>query len=85
MGLLVTSHRPIALLPTLYATSIILEKATRIVAALVSSYEPKPSTDAGVEPAKMRILVEKHGGNMREVLMELYDENEHRLRCRQSV
>jgi len=60
-GLLVTCHRP-GLLPTLLTTSTTPELLSGIVEEILGTRLPEVSS-----------LFEKHDGNLREVLRELYD------------
>jgi len=66
IGLLLTSHRPTGL-PRLWATEATLDRAARVVAALVAG------TAFTVDRTDLARRLTRHHGNLREVLMELYD------------
>jgi hypothetical protein len=66
-GLLVTVHQPLRL-PMLWRTDCSPELACRIVARLVG-----PRDAAGINAAAIRECFAAHRGDMREVLMALYD------------
>lgn len=65
-GLFVTAHRPTGL-PRLLTTEATLDRATRIVEHLAAG------TALVIAPADLARRLERHHGNLREVLMELYD------------
>jgi energy-coupling factor transporter ATP-binding protein EcfA2 len=65
-GLLVTSHRRLRI-PTLFDADTTLETAERVVRQLAA-----PQT-VPLQPDQLAQLHQKHGGNLREVLFELYD------------
>lgn len=73
--LVVTSHRPTGL-PLHLPTSTSLRLLEAIVAAL-------PDHDGLIEPADLAEAFDRHGGNLRESLADLYDRFE--LRARQSL
>jgi hypothetical protein len=66
-GLLVTAHRPLLGLPLLYRTSTTPETAWRVVHYLLRE---EPSLLA---PAEVAARLARHGGDVRELLFELYD------------
>jgi hypothetical protein len=66
-GLLVTSHRSVGL-PRLWTTTTSVELAERIVRQLL-----RPYSDAAVSRAEIESAFARHQGNLREVLMDLYD------------
>ena len=65
-GLLVTTHRPLAL-PTLYHTSVSLELVQRLVGELVGGAESR------ITPDDVRQSFLRHQPNLREVFFALYD------------
>ncbi|GAB6167293.1 hypothetical protein JCM19992_32930 [Thermostilla marina] len=67
-GLFVTGHRPLGL-PVLYRTRPDREQARRIVAHLQQSHEA-PNL---IEPADVDAAFDRHGGNLREIMFDLYD------------
>ncbi|RMF93248.1 MAG: hypothetical protein D6741_13905 [Planctomycetota bacterium] len=67
-GLFVTCHRPLGL-PVLYRTRPDREQARRIVAHLQQSHEA-PSL---IEPADVDAAFDRHEGNLREIMFDLYD------------
>jgi hypothetical protein len=71
LGLVVTSHRSVAF-PDLFRTTTSLSLAREIVDQLAGQ-DPSPFTGAELEE---RFL--QHGGNLREVLFDLYDLYERR-------
>ncbi len=68
-GLLVTSHAPVGL-PTLLETRVTVAVAKSIVERLLTD------RDFSVDDAEIANLLEKHGGNLRDVLFDLYDRYE---------
>jgi hypothetical protein len=75
LGLVVTSHRSVAF-PDLFRTTTSLSLARKIVEQLAGQGS-SPFTGAGLEE---RFL--QHGGNLREVLFDLYDLYERRRKAR---
>jgi len=73
LGLVVTSHRSVAF-PDLFRTTASLPLAAEIVGALLAQ---ESSLLTGAEVSERFI---KHGGNMRELLFDLYDLYERRRR-----
>lgn len=73
-GLLVTAHTAVPL-PTLYATSMNLETAVRVIRHV----HPTWLEDAHRKSA-LASLLEKHHQNLREVMMDLYDAVEQQSR-----
>lgn len=73
-GLIVTAHRPVGL-PALYRTHIDLQTACRVVDVLKGDDNRDMLTDADVRRA-----LENDGGDMREILFDLYDVFEKRSR-----
>lgn len=69
MGLLVTSHAAVAL-PTLVTTCIDADKARAIMDAVL---QPCPTA---LDDRQLPDLLARHQGNMREILMDLYDQFE---------
>lgn len=67
-GLLVTSHRPVRGMPTLFVARPTVEMTAALVARLIPTDPIGPITPADVER-----LFNKHGGDVREVLFGLYD------------
>lgn len=70
-GLLVTSHAPVGL-PELCRTAVDLQLARRIVEQLICGYPPHVTGEDVAGP------FQRHAGNLREVLFELYDLYQHR-------
>ena len=66
MGLLVTAHESVGL-PHLYRTAVTPDLAGQIVGTLLGGREP-PFT-----PEEVSHCLSRHGGDLREVLFELYD------------
>jgi hypothetical protein len=66
LGLLVTTHES-AGLPEIYRTSTSAEMARRVVDRLLQG------ADIEIPAAVIDELYKKHGGNMREILFDLYD------------
>lgn len=66
LGLLITSHTPVAL-PLLYRTPT-TPRLTRAVVRQLAAAE-----DSGISDADIRTAHDRHSGNVREVLFELYD------------
>jgi hypothetical protein len=81
MGLLVTAHSPLGL-PTLCQTEVTVSKADQIVAELLGHHaswlnsRPVRETAGYGNLLRLDQLLACHQGNMREVLMELYDKFE---------
>lgn len=69
-GLLVTAHSDLGL-PTLYCTSVTPKLARTLIKQLLSDGDPE--LFANVD---LRVTLERHHGNLREVLFELYDQYE---------
>jgi len=74
LGLLVTSHRPVGL-PDLYRPTTDLERVERLVEHLQRDYPVQ------VTPEEVAERFAEEGGNLREVLFDLYDLYEARRRC----
>ncbi len=72
VGLLVTAHASVHL-PSLYRTAATPELAGRIVGQLTGGRPPLLS------PAELAACLTRHGGNLREMLFDLYDLHE---RCK---
>lgn len=70
LGLLVTSHAPVGL-PELISTSVSAELARTLVERLLADRHAPSIRRLGSEEIATRLA--RHAGNMREVLMELYD------------
>lgn len=70
-GLVVTCHRPVAL-PVVFATKTSPELAQRLAARLM------PPTEESIAEAVVGEIFRRHAGNLREVLMDLYDVFEQR-------
>jgi hypothetical protein len=68
-GLLVTSHKPLGF-PSLFQTAATLDVARRVVAHLL----PERREDVG--GLNVEQCYERSGGNIREMLFELYDRYE---------
>lgn len=66
IGLLVTSHVSVGL-PELFRTAVTAEVAANVVATLFAGHPPTPLLE------KVPEIVARHGGDLRETLMELYD------------
>ena len=66
VGLLVTAHKSVGL-PQLYRTVVTPDLAGQIVGTLLGGREP-PFT-----PEEVSHCLSRHGGDLREVLFELYD------------
>lgn len=75
-GLLVTSHQCVGL-PTLKRTDVTAELAERIVKNARLQATGDESLPGSVAAKDLQQLLNKHQGNMRECLMELYDLEEH--------
>ena len=71
LGLLVTTHRPLGL-PDLYCTSVDLALAQEIVRSLLGDQQSL------VAPDEVKQCFERHQGNLREALFDLYDLYEER-------
>lgn len=71
IGLLITTHRPQPSLPIVATTSVELELLEKIVAQLMHD-DVEPSI-APPSHALLSRLLDQHRGNLREVLMDLYD------------
>ncbi|NUQ65687.1 MAG: hypothetical protein HUU20_24720 [Pirellulales bacterium] len=71
LGLLVTTHRPVRL-PVLFETRTGPDLANRLVRELLAGEAEF------VEPEEVSRRLEEHGGNLREVLFDLYDLYEQR-------
>jgi hypothetical protein len=71
-GLLVTSHVPVDL-PDIFRTSTSLEMAQQVVRQLIQKKQMKISMEIIAE------LFARHGGNIRELLFDLYDLYEQQL------
>jgi len=69
-GLLVTSHQPVAI-PTIFETRPTLRCVERIVAHLLGDREQDLFS-----PALLADCYARHGGDVREILFELYDRYE---------
>lgn len=75
-GLLVTSHRP-TWLPTLTETEADPILAQQLLDQLLTSHSLESAErERLLDTARLRTLLDKHDGNLREVFMELYDELE---------
>jgi hypothetical protein len=71
-GLLVTIHRP-GLLPTLVETATSPALLARLVSEVLGRVgEPEPGSKARTLPPPAELL-DRHGGNVRHALLELYD------------
>jgi hypothetical protein len=70
-GILVTSHKATRL-PTLVETLADVELAQELLDDLLP--EDLPERAEFLEAERLRSLLDKHHGNLREVFMELYDE-----------
>jgi hypothetical protein len=68
--LLVTAHRDLGL-PTLYETRLDLAGARAVLGHLLRGHRVTGPSDEA-----LRALLTKHGGNLREVLFDLYDQYE---------
>ena len=77
LGLLVTTHIPVGL-PLLYQTETTPELTQSIVRQLADS------DSSGITDADIRAAHDRHSGNLRETLFELYDLFHQRLRNRSS-
>ncbi len=73
LGLLVTSHRGCGL-PPLFQTQATLPQAQAIVEQLQAGFA------ARIAPDDVRAALQRHGGNLREMLFDLYDLYESRRR-----
>ena len=71
LGLLATAHRSVGL-PQLFHTAADLDLAERIVRQLLGDKTPC------INAAELRTRYARHGGNLREMLFELYDLYEQR-------
>ncbi len=74
-GLLATAHAPVGL-PDLFRPRADVELARRIVEQCTEGYDSGIATEAVAE------RFTRHGGNLREMLFDLYDVYEQRLVCR---
>jgi hypothetical protein len=75
-GLLVTSHRP-TWLPTLTETEADPILAQQLLDQLLTSHSRESAErERLLDTERLRTLLDKHDGNLREVFMELYDELE---------
>lgn len=66
VGLLVTSHVSVGL-PDLFRTTVTAEVAANVVSALFAGHPPRPLLE------KVPEIMARHGGDLRETLMDLYD------------
>ncbi|MCR9292128.1 MAG: hypothetical protein NXI32_05380 [bacterium] len=73
MGLLVSSHARVAGIPTLLQMQVTAELARRIVEHLAEQAAATLPAD-WLNDARLRAQLEEHRGNMRELLMRLYDD-----------
>lgn len=73
MGLLVSSHARVAGIQTLLQMRVTSELARRIVDHLAEQAEATLPAD-WLNDARLRAQLDEHGGNMRELLMRLYDD-----------
>ncbi|MEZ6133500.1 MAG: hypothetical protein R3C53_01190 [Pirellulaceae bacterium] len=71
IGLLVTAHRSVGL-PTLCQTSVNTDLARQIVQAAFNATGGEPPPDL-LDERRLEELLDQERGNMREVLMRLYD------------
>lgn len=71
MGILFTSHREFSLSPTLLETRVTLTLAKSIVTHLLETQGRTASKYPNDK--ELGLLLTKHAGNMRELMMELYD------------
>jgi hypothetical protein len=71
LGLVVTTHRPLGL-PDLFCTAVSPELAQEIVQSLLGHQRPLIGSEEVVQ------YMERHQGNLREVLFDLYDLYEQR-------
>ncbi len=69
-GLLLTSHRPVVGVPILYRTAPDFDALRQVL-------EHLQGNETTVSLERLRALFEKHGGNLRTTLLDLYDEWEH--------
>ena len=67
VGLLVTSHHSVGL-PRIWTTSTSQQLAEQIVERLLRGYSQTP-----IRSRHIRSAFERHAGNIREMLMDLYD------------
>lgn len=80
LRLLVTSHRCPFSMPCLLRTSVDVNLASTVVARLMdgphqeSPQKQKLDTKAWTDPRKLSLLLDEQNGNLREVLMSLFDE-----------
>jgi GTPase SAR1 family protein len=68
-NLVVTTHRPTRM-ATLYETRVTPQVAEQVVRTLAGEWAPT------VERSELAVLLERHQGNLRELLFELYDRYE---------
>lgn len=73
MGLLVTSHRK-TVLPTLIETDVSEETLRAVLHETLQWSGGGPAFELQCDDARLGDLIEKHHGNVREILMQLYDE-----------
>ncbi|MBX3423593.1 MAG: hypothetical protein KF752_18710 [Pirellulaceae bacterium] len=71
-GLLVTSHRSVGL-PTLYRTHVTMELTSKIVQQAWQVAGSNRSLTQFLNGLNLQQLLEKHGGSLRECLMDLFD------------
>ena len=77
IGLLITSHRPMGL-PELHRTSPTEELARQIVDKLLADERCEDAFFAGLGGEEIKNAFARHGGDIREMLFELYDLYEQR-------
>ena len=71
-GLLVTAHGPTNL-PSLFRTAVDLELTERVVTQLLADAGPGAETAADISLQDIRWAWQRHNGNLRETLFDLYD------------
>jgi len=76
-GLLITTHRRTSL-PVLFQTATDFELFQRIVEHLVATGDDMVEQAAPIALLDLRRVWQRHGGNLRESLFDLYDLFEHR-------